>query len=184
MSYEIYKSIKQLDDGRFECISASSNCTNMNGGRDFSHWVMDYFNNEFPSATNKEKRACWILYSTYCSDVFYQSYWKKDQELAHKFLKDNGYADSIFHKTNKDLWLDAAREFLKYKTNLSLVKKKSFIVSMYFNSGKHYVGRLNRKTCSATFSKESAKIFKAYDIKEIEDKFKGYAQYSPTVEEI
>lgn len=184
MSYEIYKSIKQLPDGTFECISASSNCTDMNGNRDFTKWIMDFFVKKFPGATLKELRACWLVYSNYSSDRFYQSNWKADQQLASKFFKEKGYSYDIFRSNTPDQWYECAKEFLKYKHSLSFTKKKSFIVSMNFNSGREYVSKLTSKRASAAYSKSSAKIFKAYDITDVENLFKGYSSYSPIVEEL
>ena len=49
MSYEIYKSVKQLIDGTFEVVSSSSNVY----PKDFRKWNMNYFNKEFPTTTNE-----------------------------------------------------------------------------------------------------------------------------------
>ena len=50
MSYEIYKSIKQLPNGDFDCVCASSNVF----PKYWSHHIMTFFSKEFPTANNNE----------------------------------------------------------------------------------------------------------------------------------
>ena len=71
MSYGIYKSIKQLPNGDFECVCASSNVF----PKDWSRYVMTYFSKEFPTANNDELRAIFELYSTGSGDRFYSASW-------------------------------------------------------------------------------------------------------------
>lgn len=176
MSYEIYKSVKQLKDGTFECVSASSNETDINGNRPFKKWVMDYYNKEYPEQSNKIKRALLTLDSTYDGSFFYSANWKQDQKLARQFMNDNSYDWHVSHE-NKSLWIEYAKEFICYKAEKHSGKKKSFIVKI--NSD--YVDRKTARRCFLTPFEKYAKVFKAYDITEIEKMFSGYKYGTNTV---
>lgn len=179
MSYEIFKSVKQLPDGTFYCESASSNCTNQFGNRDFSKWTMDYYSKEYPYASNEELKALFVLSSVYNGSVFYQSNWKQLQKEANKFMRDRGYDWKVSYE-NKSLWYSYVREFIQMRQMNRFIKKKSFIVQI----GMVYVSRKGKKSCRTVYEKENAKVFKAKDKSEIEDMFRGYTSYGVSVIEI
>lgn len=170
MSYEIYKSIKQLDDGSFQIVSASSNTTNVFGNRDFGSWNMKYFNNEYPDVSNIEKRALFVMHSICDGTVFYPSNWKADQRLADQFMKAKGYDHHAMY-SDKKLMLQYAREFLDYKAEH---KKYGSLQNFVVMINNRYVERKTTRKCYMTPFKQGAKIYKAHDISELEEKFKGY----------
>lgn len=179
MSYEIYKSIKQLPDNSFETVSASSNCTNAFGGRDFHTGKIEFFKDNWPYANAEETRALWLIYSAYNGDKFYPSNWKADQRLAYKFMQDNGYdvKDII---VDHNLWLDRAREFIKYKRDSKRNNpKKYYIVQM----GGGFIERRTKNRCYQCWYKENAKIFHT-SLEELTRMFRGYASYKPTFIEV
>lgn len=179
MSYEIYKSIKQLPDGTFDCICASSNVF----PKDWSHYHMTYFNQEFPTANNDELRAIFELYSTGSGDRFYSASWKKNVKLASKFMKERNY-DWWTHSKNKDLWLQYAREFIEYKKTQTKITKKVFVVSMLFCGSRNYVKKKSSRHVWPIYNKSLAKRFTAETKEEIEKLFDGYQTYKPIVEEV
>lgn len=180
MSYEIYKSIKQLPNGDFECVSASSNTTNVYGNRDFHRWIMTYFSKEYPECNNELKKALWILESPANGDKFYPANWKADQMLASRFMHEKGYKYDTKYN-NKNLWIDHAKEFIIYKNSLHKNQKKK---EYYVTIKGQYVERKTAKKVFLTYHQEEAKIYKAYDTKELEDMFKGYNSYGVIVQEI
>lgn len=178
MSYEIYKSIKQLPNGDFDCVCASSNVF----PKDWSHYVMTYFSKEFPTANNDELRAVFELYSTGSGDRFYSASWKNNISLASKFMKERDY-DWWMHSKDKDLWLQYAREFIEYKKTHTKITKKVFVVSMLFSGSRNYVQKKSSRHVWPTYHKADAKRFTAETKEEIEKLFAGYEQYKPQVEE-
>lgn len=183
MSYEIYKSIKQLPNGDFECVSASSNTTNVYGCRDFNRWTMTYFTKEYPTANRDELRAIWELYSTGSGDRFYSASWKKNQALASKFMKERDY-DWWVHSKDPDLWLEYAREFIEYKKTQTKVTKKKFVVSMLFCGSRNYVKKKSSRRVWPIYYKDKAKVFMAESAEELAKQFVGYDQYKPEIEEV
>ena len=179
MSYEIYKSVTQLIDGKFKCVSSSSNVY----PHHFGEWVMDYFDKEFPTATAEEKKACWMIYSTYSGDKFYQSNWKKEQKLGNDFMREHGYTCEDITK-DKAKWLTYAREFLKWKKEKSKIKMKKYVVSMTFSWTRYYVSKKSSRRVWPTENKCNAKVFKARCPEDIERLFSGYSKYEPLVEEV
>ena len=173
MSYEIYKSIKQLPDNSFKCVSASSNCSTWDGKRDFREFTMTYFKDNWPTASSQEARALWLVYSGYCGDKFYPSNWKADQRLANRFMREKGYNMSDMLKDH-DLWLERAREFIAYKASYSQQPKECYIVKM---QGR-YVTKLTRCKAQMCVSRDDAKVFKS-TLDDLQQKFNGYSQYSP-----
>ena len=180
MSYEIYKSVKQLVDGTFECVSSSSNVY----PKDFRKWNMNYFNKEFPTVTNEEKRALWMLFSRHWGDKFYQSNWKNDQKLASKFCQEKGYNTWEVARTDKDLFLKYAQEFIEWKKDKTKIKKHKYVVSMIFGFSREYVGKKSSKRVWPSYSKNGAKVFKAETSQDVLNLFSGYSKYEPQVEEI
>lgn len=177
MSYEIYKSIKQLEDGTFECVSASSNTTDIYGNRDFTRWIMKYFNETYPDVSNKLKRALLIMHSICDGSVFYPNNWKEDQRLANQFMRVKGYNHSKMY-SDKNLMLQYAKEFLEYKQdNKKFGTLKQYVV----NINNRYVERKTTRKCYMTPYKQCAKVYKAHDASELEEKFKGYKYGSNTV---
>lgn len=179
MSYGIYKSIKQLPNGDFDCICASSNVF----PKDWSHYIMTHFTKEYPAANNNELRAIFELYSTGSGDRFYSASWKKNISLASKFMKERDY-DWWTHSKDKDLWLQYAREFIEYKKTKSKVVKKTFIVSMNFNGTREYILKKSSRRVWPAYYKADAKRFTAETKEDVEKLFKGYAFYEPQVEEV
>lgn len=179
MSYEIYKSVTQTADGKFKCISSSSNTYPL----DFREWTMDYFDKEFPTATVEEKRACWMIHSTYWGDKFYQSNWKKEQKLGNEFMREHGYTYEDISK-DKFKWLAYAREFLLWKKERAKIKLKKYIVSMTFSCTRQYVGKKSSRHVWPVYNREKAKIFKAYCKEDVERLFSGYNRYEPQIEEV
>ena len=179
MSYEIYKSIKQLPNGDFDCICASNNTF----PKDWSRYVMTFFTKEFPAANNDELRAIFELYSTGSGDRFYSASWKKNVSLASKFMKERDYNWQTYSK-DKDLWLQYAREFIEYKKTQTKITKKVFVVSMLFGWSRNYVQKKSSRHVWPIDDKSLAKRFTAETKEEIEKLFAGYEQYKPQVEEI
>ena len=180
MSYEIYKSIKQLPNGDFDCVCASSNVF----PKDWSHYIMTFFTKEFPTANNDELRAIFELYSTGSGDRFYSASWKKNISLASKFMKERDY-DWWTHSKDKDLWLQYAREFIEYKKTQTKIVKKTFVVSMMFSTiSREYVGKKSSRRVWPAYYKADAKRFIAETKEEVEKLFKGYQTYQPIVEEV
>lgn len=174
MSYDIYKSIKQLEDGSFECVVASSNCFNYDNTRAFSKSVITYFNREFPDALNEEKRACWLLYSTYSGDKFYPSNWKADQKLAYQFLNEinKSYRDFAGNAAEH---LFLAREFLTWRAERirsRVIKKYIVKVNDY-----KYVSKKSSTRLYCVMDKEGAKVFKK-DLDELKEMLKPWAHCS------
>lgn len=176
MSYEIYKSVKQLPDGTFECVSASSNETDVYGNRPFKKWIMDYYNKQYPDVSNQIKRALLILDSTYDGTFFYPANWKQDQKLACQFMRERSYDWQVSHK-DRNLWVKYAKEFICYKEEKHSVKKKVFVVEINSN----FVESKTSKKVFLTPFKRDAKLFRAYDISEIETMFSGYKYGTNTV---
>lgn len=179
MSYEIYKSIKQLPNGDFDCICASNNIS----PKYWSHYIMTFFTKEFPAANNDELRAIFELYSTGSGDRFYSASWKKNVSLASKFMKERDYNWQTYHK-DKDLWLQYAREFVEYKKTQTKITKKVFVVSMLFGWSRNYVQKKSSRRVWPIDNKSLAKRFTAETKEEIEKLFVGYEQYKPQVEEV
>ena len=177
MSYEIYKSIKQLPNGDFECVSASSNTTDVFGNRDFHRWIMVYFSKEYPECSNELKRALWILESPANGDKFYPANWKADQKLVSKFMREKSYSYTV-RDSNRNLWIQYAKEFLEYKLNQHKNQKKK---EYYVSIKGQYVERKTASRVFLTYHKEEAKVYKAYDAKELEDMFKGYNSYGVNI---
>ena len=180
MSYEIYKSIKQLPNGDFECVSASSNTYDVYGNRDFKRWIMTYFSKEYPECSNEVKRALWVLESPRTGDTFYPSNWKADQKLASQFMKDKGYSYDVRDK-DKMLWISYANEFVKYKQNLHKNQKKK---EYYVTIKGQYVERKTASKVFLTYHRNEAKVYKAYSDKEVLDMFKGYSSYGVLIKEV
>lgn len=164
MSYEIYKSIKQLENGAFEVVSSSNNVY----PKDFKKWTMNYFNEEYPNTTNQEKRALWILYSVYSGDKFYLSTWKKAQKLACKFLAENNFDYEIIYK-NKDLFVKYAKDFIKYEKEYN---KKALNYKVALNGA--WVYKKTTRRSFLTSNIEEAQVFKKTTIEELEKLFSGY----------
>ena len=179
MSYEIYKSVTQLGDGTFECVSSSNNVY----PHHFGKWNMKYFNDEFPNATNEERKACWMIYSTYTGDKFYQANWKKLQKLGNQFMMEHGYTYEDICK-DKIKWLQYAREFLLWKKEKSKIKMKKYVVSMIFNSGRLWITKKTSARVFGTEYKPAAKIFKAYCKEDLERLLSGYSSHELIVEEV
>lgn len=179
MSYEIYKSIKQLDDGTFQVVCASSNVY----PKYWSDYHMTYFKDNWPDATNEEQRALWELYSTGSGDHFYPANWKHNQTLAAKFMKEHEY-DWWVHSKDEALWLEYAREFIEYKKTQTKVTKKKFVVSMLFCGSRNYVKKKSCRRVWPIYYKAEAKVFTAESADELLKQFAGYDQYEPQVEEV
>ena len=179
MSYEIYKSIKQLGDGTFEVVCASSNVY----PKHWSNYHMTWFKDNWPDASIDEQRALWELYSTGSGDRFYSANWKNNQKLASKFLRDNGY-DWWTYSKDPALWLKYAQEFIDYKKQKASATKKKFVVSMLFCGSRNYVVKKSSRRVWPIFDKAKAKVFVAESITDVENMFTGYASYKPIVEEI
>lgn len=178
MSYEIYKSIKQLPDGTFQVVCASNNIY----PKYWSNYHMTYFKDTWPTATNEEQKALWELYSTGSGDRFYPANWKANQSLASKFMKERNY-DWWVHSKDKDLWLQYAQEFIEYK-RINVFKARKYVVSMMFSGTREYVGKKSSRRVWPAYNKAEAKVFKATSEQEILDLLKGYAKYQLQVEEI
>lgn len=179
MSYAIYKSIKQLPDGSFQCVCASSNVF----PKHWSNYHMTYFNDEFPTANKEELRAIWELYSTGSGDHFYSASWKKNQQLASKFMKERGY-DWWTHGKDKDLWLQYAREFIEYKKSYEGSPKRKFVISMIFCGSRAYVLKKSSRRVWPISDKSKAKVFTAESDTELLKLFEGYSSYSPQAHEL
>ena len=178
MSYEIYKSIKQLNDGTFQVVCASSNVY----PKYWSNYHMTYFKDTWPTATNEEQKALWELYSTGSGDRFYPANWKHNQTLAAKFMKEKGY-DWWVHSKDEALWLQYAQEFIEYK-KVSTYKKRKFVVSMMFGGTREYVKKKSSRHTWPAWNKADAKVYTAVDEQDILNMFRGYDQYQVQVEEI
>lgn len=179
MSYEIYKSVSQLADGRFKCVSSSNNVY----PHHFGEWIMDYYSKEFPNANPAELKACWMLASSYHGDKFYQSNWKKEQKLATTFLSEKHYKWDFMQDKLKHF--NYAKEFLEWKKAKAKVKMKKFIVSMVFSAiSREYIGKKSSRRVWSVDDKEKAKVFKAYCKEDVEKLFSGYSKYEPLIEEV
>lgn len=178
MSYEIYKSIKQLPNGDFDCVCASSNVF----PKYWSHQTMTFFSQAFPTANKDELKAIFELYSTGSGDKFYSASWRKNISLASKFMKERDY-DWWTHAKDRGLWLQYAREFVEYKKNQTKIVKKTFIVSMDFSGTRAYVLKKSSRHVWPTHHKADAKRFTTETKEEVENLFKGYAIYQPQIEE-
>ena len=180
MSYEIYKSIKQLPDGTFDCVCASSNVF----PKYWSKYHMTYFSDEYPMANKEELRAIFELYSTGSGDRFYSASWKNNVCLASKFMNEKGY-DWWVHSKDKDSWLRYAREFIDYKASKSAGPKRRFVVSMMFSSiSREYVRKKSSRHVWPAYNKADAKVYVAETDAEVLDLFKGYDRYQVQVEEV
>lgn len=86
MSYEIYKTIKQLDDGCYRVTSKSSNVT----GGGFSPWTMTYYKEKYPSPeyNKKQRDAIFAIMSLYHGSVFYPEKYKRMQTIAQEWNND------------------------------------------------------------------------------------------------
>lgn len=82
MSCEIYRKIKQLENGDFLVTSKSSNT-----GGSPKEWVMDYFRKRYPTFTKEQREAVFILYGLYYGNKYYPSRYKKLQNLAIEYSK-------------------------------------------------------------------------------------------------
>lgn len=179
MSYEIYKSIKQLDDGTFQVVCASSNVF----PKYWCDYHMTYFKDNWPDATNEEQRALWELYSTGSGDHFYPANWKHNQTLAAKFMKEHEY-DWWVHSKDEALWLEYVREFIEYKKTKTKITKKKFVVSMLFCGSRNYVLKKSSRRVWPIYHKDKAKVFMAESAEELAKQFVGYDQYKPEIEEV
>lgn len=167
MSYEIYKSVKQLKNGNFEVISTSNN----DSPYYWHKWTMTFFNKKFLTASNAEKLACWMLYGLYVGDVFYQKKYKLMQAAAAEFMASNGYQHEVYY-TNPDQFLQYAREFL---TAYNARKACNFKVKL----DGFFVCKKTSRRCFTTSNDEKAKIFKGYTLEEIKNLFAGYVTANP-----
>lgn len=181
MSYTIYKNIKQNIDGTFDCVCAESNLFNARtGGRIFNEYHMTYFNQMFPTATNKEKKACWLLYSTWNGDKFYPKAWKDGQDLAAQFMKEYEIDSEDFYKDTTK-WLNYAKEFVNYQKLMKAKVKKSKFIVQFWNG--QYVYKKAAKSCTTVMDKVNAKVFYT-DLESLQNKFKGYSNCSPKFIEV
>lgn len=181
MSYTIYKNIRQNADGTFDCVCASSNLFNARtGGLVFENYHMNYFNQTFPTATNKEKKACWLLYSTWNGDKFYPKAWKDGQALASQFMKEFEIDYEDFYKDSVK-WLNYAKKFIEYQKTLKQTVKKSKFIVRFWNG--QYVYKKTAKRCSTVMDSVNAKVFYS-DLKSLENQFKGYSHCSPKFIEV
>ena len=127
---------------------------------------MTYFNDKFPTASNDEKLACWMLYGLYLGDVFYQEKYKKMQAAAGKFMAEKGYDHEIFYN-NPDLWLQYAREFLTVYNSRGACNYKVALNSCW-------VVRKLKNKCRTSNNPGIAHIFKGYTVAELKEMFKYY----------
>ena len=171
MSYEIYKSIKQNNDGTFDCVCASSNLFNQNGGYVWSNYHMTWFAEKFPSADKELMKAIWALYSTFNGDKFYQKFWKDLQALASEYMESYGVDYQRFY-TDDNYWIDNARQFLFFLKNYKASMKK-YVVALTPN---RYVKRKNKSSCTMIDSISSAKVFKT-TLEHLKNEFKYYSNY-------
>lgn len=183
MSYEIYRKIKQLKDGSFDIESAPNNCSTATGGKCWNKWNMKYFNEEFPNATNEEKKMIWILYSPYSGDKFNIKNWKRLQERGKYFMKEKGYDTETFYK-DKEKFLEYAKEFIKWNNENP---DKIYTVSMLFHGSRKMI---RKKTKSSVFPVYDVSMFGSQDTNiaqhfsglsegEVLSHFRGYEDYQP-----
>jgi hypothetical protein len=117
------------------------------------------------------------MHSICDGSVFYPNNWKEDQRLANQFMRVKGYNHSKMY-SDKNLMLQYAKEFLEYKQdNKKFGTLKQYVV----NINNRYVERKTTRKCYMTPYKQYAKVYKAHDASELEEKFKGYKYGSNTV---
>ena len=187
MSYEIYTKIKQLPDGTFQCTSSSNNVY----PRDYSTWIMDYYNNKYPEFSNDEKRAAWLLQSIGNGDKFYPNNWKADQELVREFAKAKGITPSdLWHCARDDevkfcIYVQAFLDFKRnYKNNNEAYKVKLNSYGKYYYVSKITNGS-RRSRVRFAYDESKAKVFKGSldRVKQIFNAFEGdNDSYKPVYE--
>lgn len=178
MSYEIYKTIKQNDDGTFDVTSASSNFF-YNGGHIFTKFHMDWYAKNYPTLNTKQVKMLFLMMSCYCGDKFYPANWKKDLEIVRNFL--NSKEDP--YKTVYSDDLESLKSFLNEALNFVAHEKESnkagkFIVKV----GDMYITKKTSARVFRTFDKESAKVFKK-SLKDLEMMFYSYKNYGVEIME-
>lgn len=169
MSYDIYKTLKQNEDGTFDYEYASSNVFNYDDTR-------AWYKGEHKPLVSKEFVSVAIAYlaieSLWNGDVFYQATWKDRQKRANAFLNSKGIDHTTWCKLSIPEQIELCRELdgeLKQRKS-----KKRFYVKV---QGR-WVQKLTKARVFFTFgTQEDAKVFTVYEPSELENKFAGYKNY-------
>lgn len=82
MSTETFHKIRQLDNGDFICTTtcSSDDCPP-------HEWTMDYFRKAYPTLSNEQRKAAFILQGLYSGDKFYPEHYKRMQKLGWEYAK-------------------------------------------------------------------------------------------------
>lgn len=90
MSCEIFRKIKQMENGDFLVTSKSSNC-----GGSPKEWVMDYYRLKYPNFTNTQRKAVFILSGLYFGNKYYPESYRKLEKLGRE------YNQKLYEETGK-----------------------------------------------------------------------------------
>lgn len=163
MSYNTYKSVKQLDDGTFKVVSASSN----EYPKTYRSRVMDYYQ-RYTLLDNREKLFAWIITGLCCGDNHLDIVYKSLQNRVQDYLIERGI--DPLEEARKD-----HEDYQMFVKQLAADIKDEVLHDYIVRDKKSglYIVQQHKRTCSTAYSKSNAKIWRLTK-SEIELKFSGY----------